>query len=60
MENRRRGARGPHRVRGIAIDTAHDPTSHNLRPLEILEFGSAALAIIGVLKLARRFLKVPA
>ena len=44
----------------IAIDTAHDPSSHNLWPFEILELGSAALAIIGVLKLARRFLKVTA
>lgn len=44
----------------IAIDTSHDPTSHNLWPFEILEFGGAALAIVGALKLARRFLKVTA
>jgi hypothetical protein len=38
----------------IIIDTAHDPTSHNLWPFEILEFGIVALVIVGALALARR------
>lgn len=42
----------------ILIDTARDPTSHNLWPLEILIFGTGALAIIGVLKVARRLMGV--
>jgi len=44
----------------ILIDTARDPTSHNLWPFEILIFGTVALVIIGVLKLARRLLGVEA
>jgi hypothetical protein len=47
-------------VARIVIDTARDPTSHNLWPFEILEFGLLGLAIIGALKLARRFLRVEA
>lgn len=42
----------------IVVDTAHDPTSHNLWPFEILQVGVVALGIIAVLKLARRFLGV--
>ncbi|MGH8138517.1 MAG: hypothetical protein ACREVV_10025 [Steroidobacteraceae bacterium] len=42
----------------IAVDTARDPTSHNLWPFEILQFGSVALLIVGALKLARRFMGV--
>ncbi|HEY3179706.1 MAG TPA: hypothetical protein VGL25_12580 [Casimicrobiaceae bacterium] len=41
----------------IIIDTARDPTSHNLWPFEIIMFGTIALAVIGVLKLARRLLR---
>jgi hypothetical protein len=42
----------------IVIDTAIDPTSHNLWPFEILMFGAAALVILVALKLARRILGV--
>jgi hypothetical protein len=42
----------------IVVDTARDPTSHNLWPFEILQFGVLALVIIGGLKLARRFMGV--
>lgn len=42
----------------IVIDTAIDPTSHNLWPFEILMFGAVALAIIGALMVARRILGV--
>lgn len=42
----------------IVIDTARDPTSHNLWPFEILQFGIIALAIVGGLKLTRRFMGV--
>ncbi|HMN46947.1 MAG TPA: hypothetical protein PKE27_20390, partial [Povalibacter sp.] len=38
----------------IVVDTAIDPTSHNLWPFEILMFGVAALVIIVVLMIARR------
>jgi hypothetical protein len=44
----------------IAVDTAADPTSHNLWPLEVLIAGFASLAIVGVLALARRFVAVRA
>ena len=44
----------------IIVDTARDPTSHNLWPFEVLQFGIAALLIIGVLKLVRRFMDVQA
>lgn len=44
----------------IIVDTARDPTSHNLWPFEVLQFGIAALAIIGVLKLVRRIMDVQA
>ncbi len=40
----------------IIVDTARDPTSHNLWPFEILTTGVIALACIGALKLARRFM----
>jgi hypothetical protein len=42
----------------ILIDTARDPTSHNLWPFEILMWGVFALAWIGVLTLGRRFAAV--
>jgi hypothetical protein len=38
----------------IVIDTARDPTSHNLWPFEILIWGGASAAAIGALALARR------
>ncbi|HSF07215.1 MAG TPA: hypothetical protein VLG10_15635 [Methylomirabilota bacterium] len=38
----------------IIIDTAIDPTSHNLWPFEILIYGSLSLAAMGVLALVRR------
>jgi len=38
----------------IVIDTARDPTSHNLWPFEIVMFGLLALGIIAALKIARR------
>lgn len=41
----------------IIIDTARDPTSHNLWPFEIVMFGAAALAWIAVLKAARKFVR---
>ncbi|MGH8287196.1 MAG: hypothetical protein ACRETT_15725, partial [Steroidobacteraceae bacterium] len=44
----------------IIVDTARDPTSHNLWPFEVIMFGTAALATIGALKVARRFLRVEA
>lgn len=44
----------------ILVDTARDPTSHNLWPFEILMFGTLALACIGVLKVARRIMNVEA
>jgi hypothetical protein len=42
----------------IVVDTAADPTSHNLWPLEVLIAGFASLAIVGALALARRFVAV--
>jgi hypothetical protein len=39
----------------IVVDTARDPTSHNLWPLEIVYSGAAGLALILVLALLRRF-----
>jgi hypothetical protein len=39
----------------IVVETARDPTSHNLWPFEILYSGTAGLALIVVLALARRF-----
>lgn len=47
-------------VMRILVDTARDPTSHNLWPFEILMFGTLALACIGVLKVARRIMNVEA
>ena len=42
----------------IVIDTKRDPTSHNLWPFELIMFSAMALAFIGVLTVARRFLGV--
>jgi hypothetical protein len=39
----------------IVIDTARDPTSHNLWPLEIVLYGAAGLAFIVLLALVRHF-----
>jgi hypothetical protein len=44
----------------ILIDTARDPTSHNLWPFEVLMVGTGALLCIGVLKLLRRFWRAEA
>jgi hypothetical protein len=44
----------------IVIDTARDPTSHNLWPFEVLMAGVGALLAIGVLKLLRRLMRVEA
>ncbi len=44
----------------IVVDTARDPTSHNLWPLEIVYSGAAGLVLIGVLALARRFTRAGA
>jgi len=38
----------------IVVDTARDPTSHNLWPFEVLQSGALALGAIGVMKLLRR------
>jgi hypothetical protein len=38
----------------IVVDTAHDPTSHNLWPFEILQNGTISLVIMAALKIARR------
>jgi hypothetical protein len=42
----------------IVVDTTRDPTSHNLWPFEILQFGIVVLLIVGGLKLVRRFMGV--
>ncbi len=42
----------------IVVDTALDPTSHNLWPFELLMYGAVALVIVGVLTIARRILGV--
>ena len=44
----------------IVVDTARDPTSHNLWPFEIITYGAIALALIGALWLARRLMRVEA
>lgn len=44
----------------IVIDTARDPTSHNLWPFEILMAGTGALLGIGLLWLLRRLMRVEA
>lgn len=44
----------------ILIDTARDPTSHNLWPFEVLMVGTGALVCIGVLMLLRRLWRVEA
>ncbi len=41
----------------IVLDTARDPTSHNLWPFEILIACGGAVLIIGLLSLVRRFAK---
>ena len=41
----------------IVVDTAADPTSHNLWPFEILQAGALSLAVIGVLLAARKLLR---
>ncbi|MCL4690558.1 MAG: hypothetical protein KJ007_18525, partial [Burkholderiales bacterium] len=40
----------------IVLDTARDPTSHNLWPFEIAIVGGASAVYLGLLALARRFL----
>jgi hypothetical protein len=42
----------------IVVDTARDPTSHNLWPFEIVMFGALSLIWIAALKAARRLLHV--
>jgi hypothetical protein len=44
----------------IVVDTARDPTSHNLWPFEIVMFSGLALVWIGLLKAARKLLRIPA
>ncbi|MDN5849090.1 MAG: hypothetical protein L0H63_05550 [Nitrococcus sp.] len=39
----------------IVLDTAADPTSHNLWPFEILQVGCLSLVVMGVLGAARKF-----
>jgi len=39
----------------IIVNTAGDPTSHNLWPFEILQVGVLSLVVIGVLVAARKF-----
>jgi hypothetical protein len=41
----------------IMVDTARDPTSHNLWPFEIVMFGIVSLAIMGALAIARRIVR---
>jgi hypothetical protein len=38
----------------IAVDTARDPTSHNLWPFEIVQAGFTSLVLIGAIAIARR------
>jgi Ni/Fe-hydrogenase subunit HybB-like protein len=42
----------------IVVDTTKDPTSHNLWPFEVVMFSAGAFAVIGVLSVARRFLRL--
>jgi hypothetical protein len=42
----------------LVVDTARDPTSHNLWPFEILMWGGAGVACMVALKFARRVLRV--
>ncbi len=42
----------------IVVDTARDPTSHNLWPFEILMWGGACVAFMLALKFTRRVLRV--
>jgi NADPH:quinone reductase-like Zn-dependent oxidoreductase len=37
----------------FVVDTARDPTSHNLWPFEILIWGGASAVVMGVLALAK-------
>jgi hypothetical protein len=37
----------------FVVDTARDPTSHNLWPFEILMWGGASAVVMGVLALAK-------
>jgi len=39
----------------ILVDTARDPTSHNLWPFELVISSAVSLVLIAVLKIARRF-----
>ena len=41
----------------IVVDTALDPTSHNLWPFEILMWGGASAVVMGVLALLRRLVR---
>ena len=41
----------------IVVDTARDPTSHNLWPFELLIAGTGALVAIGALTLMRRMMR---
>jgi hypothetical protein len=40
----------------IVVDTARDPTSHNLWPFEIIQAGFLSLVLIGAMAIARRFI----
>ena len=41
----------------IVVDTARDPTSHNLWPFELLMWGAGSVAIVVALAVARRLLR---
>lgn len=43
----------------IVVDTARDPTSHNLWPVEILTVGAVSLGLMLVLAIARRLSTAP-
>lgn len=38
----------------IAVDTARDPTSHNLWPFEVLQVGALSLVLMAAMRLTRR------
>jgi hypothetical protein len=38
----------------IAVDTARDPTSHNLWPFEVLQVGALSLGLMAAMRLTRR------
>lgn len=44
----------------IVVDTARDPTSHNLWPFEVVVMSALSLAAVGGMKVVRRFLGVQA